>query len=224
MLKKILGPISILLMASLAFGCSQTPDSTTSVDEVSQAEPATDVPTDTSVPTNTPIPPTDTPIPATDTPLPTETPTDTPTPSITPTFSPQTLNFPAGAPVKIGTLFWETHEIGIDSLRGVELAVSDFGGEISGHPIELLSYDEECSELAGQRGSQFLALDDSVVGVIGTTCSRAALIAAKAISDKGKVMISPSNSSPEYTAPETHQGGYFRTFPNDIQALSATTQ
>ena len=126
--------------------------------------------------------------------------------------------------MKIGTLLWETHEIGMDALRGVELAVSDFGGEILGHPVELLSFDEECNELAGQRGSQILALDDSVVGVIGTTCSRAAVIAAKAISDKGKVMISPANSSPEYTAPDTHEDGYLRTYPNDIQALSAIAQ
>lgn len=229
MLKRIIILISIFFLVPLAFGCSQAPapESTIIVVEVSQPEPSTDVPTElptqTSIPTNTSVPPTETQVPATDTPVPTETPTDTLTPSITPTFSPQTLNFPADAPVKIGTLLWETHEIGIDALRGIELALSDFGGEILGHPIELLSYDEECSELAGQRGSQILALDDSVVGVIGTSCSRAALIAAKAISDKGKIMISPSNSNPEYTAPDSHEEGYFRTYPNDIQALSAVT-
>ena len=230
MLNKILALISILLLAYMTFGCSQTPspESAAPVEQVSQSQPATEVPTGiptyTSVPTDTIVPPTDTPVPPTNTPLPTNTPTETLTPSITPTFSPQTLNFPAGAAVKIGTLLWESNEIGVDSLRGIELAVRDFGGEILSHPIELLSYDEECNELAGQRGSQLLALDDTVVGVIGTTCSRAALIAAKAISDKGKVIISPSNSNPEYTAPDSHQGGYFRTFPNDIQALNATTQ
>jgi branched-chain amino acid transport system substrate-binding protein len=226
MQKKALPLLIAFVVTLLFFGCSPTTNTpmATPVEQVSESETVIQAPTNTSVPTDTPIPPTETPPPPTNTPLPTDTPTETLTPSITPTFSPQTLSFSPGAPVRIGTLLWETNPIGIDSLRGVEIALSDFGGEILGHPIELLSYDEECNEVAGQRGAQILALDDSVVGVIGTTCSRAALIAAKAVSDKGKVMISPSNSNPEYTAPESHESGYFRTYPNDIQALKATTQ
>jgi branched-chain amino acid transport system substrate-binding protein len=226
MLKKVFTLIIFLLLLLLTFGCSQPPPTQliSPVQQVSEPENSTQAPTNTSLPTDTLIPATYTPLPPTNTQLPTDTPTETLTPSITPTFSPQTLNFPPGAPVRIGTLLWESNPIGVDSLRGVEIAVSDFGGEILGHPIELLGYDEECNELAGQRGSQILALDDSVIGVIGTTCSRAALVAAKAVSDKGKVMISPSNSSPEYTAPDSRENGYFRTYPNDIQALNAIAQ
>ncbi len=216
----------IFVLASLIFGCGQptTSPETKPVDQFSGPESATRVPTEPPEPTATPIPPTDTPLPPTDTPLPTDTSTEIPSPTITPTFSPMTLTLPPGAPVKIGTLLWMTNPIGIDSLRGVEIALNDFGGEILGHKVELLSYDDECSQLAGQRGSQILALDDTVVGIIGTSCSRASLVAAKVISDKGKVMISPSNTGPEFTAPDSHESGYFRTSPNDIQALVAISR
>jgi branched-chain amino acid transport system substrate-binding protein len=180
---------------------------------------------ETPIPTETVVPPTDTPIP-TETPIP--TPTDTPaptnTPTITPTFSPDTLSFAPGEPLKIGYLLWETNALGIDSLRGAEIALSDFGGEIYGHPIELTGFDSECNELAAQRGAQILIQDDSVVGILGTTCSGGALRAAPIVSDGNRVMISPSNSSPELTAPDSRAAGYFRTSPNDLYQVKAAAQ
>src|SRR5690554_2688642 len=35
--------------------------------------------------------------------------------------------------------------LGIDSRRGIELAIADFGGEILGHPIELIGEDTGCT-------------------------------------------------------------------------------
>ncbi len=182
-------------------------------------------PTFTPAPTETSIPPTETPIP-TDTPVPTNTPTptDTNTPTITPTFSDATLIFPPGTPIRIGYLLWETNPIGIDTLRAIEIAITDIGGELYGHPIDLIGFDAECNELGAQRGAQILVRDDSIVGVIGTTCSKGALRAAPIISDGNRVMISSTNTSPELTDPDTRAEGFFRTAPNDLNQVVAMAQ
>src|SRR5574341_444025 len=182
-------------------------------------------PTETPAASDTPLPPTDTPIP-TGTPTPTITapPPPTKTPTITPTFSPKTLTFGAGEPLKIGYLLWETNPIGVDSQRGIELAIRAYGGALSGHPIQLVGFDEQCNERGGQRGAQLLARDDTVVGVIGTSCSRSALRAAPIVSNAGKVLISPSNTSPQLTAPDSRAAGFFRTAPNDISQVNAVAQ
>ncbi len=236
-MKKIL--ILILVTLFLLNACSQTSekppspgqsDSPSDITNLPQQSPdptKTDVPpTDTAVPTETPAPthtntavPSVTPVPThTNTPIPTNTPT------VTPTFSPHTLSFAPGEPLKIGYLLWETHPFGIDTLRGIEIAISDFGGEILGHPIELTGFNSECNELAAQRGAQILIQDDSVIGILGTTCSGGALRAAPIVTDGSRVLISPSNSSPELTAPDSHAVGYFRTAPNDIFQVKAAAQ
>ena len=49
----------------------------------------------------------------------------------------------------------------------------------------------------GQAGATKLAADPSIVAVIGTSCSSAALgVADKILSDKGMLLISPSNTNP----------------------------
>jgi len=78
--------------------------------------------------------------------------------------------------------------------------------------------------LAAQRGAQILVQDDSVIGILGTTCSGGALRAAPIVSDGNRVMISPSNSSPELTAPDFRAAGYFRTSPNDLYQVKAAAQ
>ena len=197
----------IILISLVISGCG------TSLEEQASTAAATSkptiAPTSTTIQTSTPMPT------STPTPIPTETPT------VTPTFSPETLNLPAGAPLNIGYLLWETNMIGIDSKRGIEIAVSDFGGEISGHPIELIGANSECNAFAAQQGSRILMQDETIIGVIGTTCSLGGLEAAPIVSDNNRVIISPSNSSPELTAPETHSAGYFRTGPNDLFQLKA---
>ena len=172
------------------------------------------------------LPPIDTALPPTSPPAPTltSTPSPTETPTITPTFSPQTLVFLPGEPLRIGYLLWETNPIGLDSKRGIEIAIQDFGGELFGHSIELVGYDDECNELAGQRGAQLLALDDTVVGILGTTCSSSALRAVPIVSDAGKIILSPSTTNPDFTAADSHSPGFFRTAPNDISQVNAVAQ
>jgi branched-chain amino acid transport system substrate-binding protein len=175
--------------------------------------------TSTPLPSNTPIPsPTST---STFTPTATltATPTITLTPTITPTLSANTLTIAPGDPIRIGYLLAESIDIGIDSKRAVEIAIDGIGAELLGHPIELFGFDTQCNKLAGQRGAKLIVAEADILGVIGTTCSAAALTAVKELSTAGIVMISPSNSHPQLTAPESHEPVYLRTYPNDtVQA------
>ena len=106
--------------------------------------------------------------------------------------------------------------LGEDSRNGIEIAIDDVGGELLGHPIELVGEDSLCSPEGGQAAAQKIAADESIIGVIGTNCSSAAKVAAPVISDAGMVMISPSNTAPYLTDPETHSPGYLRTAHNDL--------
>lgn len=211
--------IGIILITGCQTSGGEVLTTTTAVVAEEQSPSKTPQPTKTTPATNTPIPPTST---LTATQSPTPSPTNTPT--ITPTFSPDTLVFPPGEPIKIGYLLWETNPIGLDAKRGIEIAIQDFGGELLGHPIELVGYDDECNQLAGQRGAQMLALDDAIIAIIGSSCSSAAMRAAPIVSNASKVLISPSATHPDLTATDSHAAGFFRTAPSDINQFKAVAQ
>ena len=211
--------ISFILFCILLSACGPSPEELATTSAAQTAAAVTDTPGSTSTPEPTIPPPTDTPIPTE-----TNTPSPTYTPTIRPTFSPETLIIPVNSPIRIAYLLWENNPVGIDSIRGIEIAISEFGGAILGHPIELIGYDSECQPFAAMRGSQILMQDETILGVIGTSCSVAGLQAAPIISDNHRVMISPSNSSPELTASDTHAAGYFRTAPNDLVQIEAAAQ
>lgn len=103
---------------------------------------------------------------------------------------------------------------GIDALRGVQIAIDD-AGNVLGHSIELVQEDEQCSEQGGKDAATRLAADPKIIGVIGATCTSAALASAKILSDSGFVMISPSSTAPSLTDPATHQVGFLRSIFND---------
>ena len=112
--------------------------------------------------------------------------------------------------------------LGIPNQRGIELAIEDFGA-IKGHNVNLgTGLDDLCSADGGQAAAQTIVADEQVVGVIGTSCSGAAVAAAPLISAAGMVMISPSNTSPALTsdlqgnAGTDWQEGYYRTAHNDL--------
>ena len=105
--------------------------------------------------------------------------------------------------------------LGIDSRRGVEIAVEDKGGEILGHPIELTGEDTGCNAEGGQAAAQKLVADPTIVAIIGTSCSSEARVAAPIITDAGMTMVSASNTAPDLTAEGTHVAGYLRTAHND---------
>jgi branched-chain amino acid transport system substrate-binding protein len=136
------------------------------------------------------------------------------------------LTVASGEPIKIGTLLsitGESRSLGIDSQRGVVLAVDNLDGKLDGKPgqlmghnVELVNTDETCSKEGGQSGATKLAADPKLLSVIGTSCSSAALGVADTIfSKKGTLLISPSNTSPALTAEGQHQPFYLRTAHND---------
>lgn len=132
----------------------------------------------------------------------------------------------AGAPITLGTLLaisGATASLGQDSQNGVRLAIDNLDGtldakdgQLLGHDISLQNEDDLCSAEGGQAGATALAAVPNILAVIGTSCSSAALgVADTILSDKGILLISPSNTNPGLTSEEAHQPFYLRTAHND---------
>ena len=114
-------------------------------------------------------------------------------------------------------------QLGTDQVRGIELAIKDFGGEINGHPINLGTVEDDlCNAEGGTAGAQAIIAQPNVIGTVGTTCSGAGVPASQIISAAGQILISGSNTSPALTsdlegnAGTAWQPGYFRTAHNDL--------
>ena len=130
----------------------------------------------------------------------------------------------ADDPIVLGAMLsvsGATSFYGEDSLGGIELAIIGRDGMLLGREIELVVEDSLCSAEGGQAAAQRVAADETIVGVIGTTCSGAAQGAMPIISEAGMLMISSSNTSPSLTNDDTDAGGtylpgYFRTAHNDL--------
>jgi len=141
------------------------------------------------------------------------------------------VTYGPGEPIKIATILTisgDTAELGQDSQRGVQLAVDYLdgkldgkAGQLEGHPVSLQHQDGGCSAEGGQAAATRVAADPTILAVIGTSCSSEALgVADKILSEKGMLLISPSNTSPQLTAEGSHQPFYLRTAHNDkIQGL-----
>ena len=106
--------------------------------------------------------------------------------------------------------------------RATRLAVEDYG-QIHGFDVDVgASLDDLCSNDGGQAAAQAIVADEDVVGVIGTSCSGAAVAAAPLITDAGMVLISGGNTSPALTSDlagtpgENYSAGYYRTAHNDL--------
>jgi branched-chain amino acid transport system substrate-binding protein len=104
--------------------------------------------------------------------------------------------------------------LGVDELRGVQIALN-LRGPALGHAVELSNEDSMCSPEGGEAAASAIVADPTVAAVIGTSCSSAAGTAAPIISDSGLSMVSPSNTAPFLTAPDTHTSGYLRVAEND---------
>ncbi len=113
--------------------------------------------------------------------------------------------------------------LGQDSQNGAVLA-GDYldgtfdgkDGQVLGHDITWTHEDELCTAEGGQAGGTALAADPSIVAVIGTSCSSAALgVADTIMSEKGILLFSSSNTNPALTSEEAHQPFYARTAHND---------
>ena len=124
-----------------------------------------------------------------------------------------------GDPVRIGyalVIAGPNETLGVDSRRGIEIAIDDHDGTLLGHPIELVGEDSMCSAEGGQTAATKLVSDPSLLGIIGTNCSSAGVPASKIVSDAGMVLISPSNTAPSLTDPDqAWNPGYLRSCHND---------
>jgi branched-chain amino acid transport system substrate-binding protein len=112
--------------------------------------------------------------------------------------------------------------LGIPIQRATRLAIDDYG-QIAGHDVTIgTGLDDLCSNEGGQAAAQTIVSDEQVVGVIGTSCSGAAVAASPLISDAGMAMISPANTSPSLTSDlegnpgDAYHEGYYRTAHNDL--------
>ena len=109
--------------------------------------------------------------------------------------------------------------------NAIELAVRDTG-DVLGRKVELGEpIDSMCSGAGGKAGAlQITADPQRIVGVLGTSCSGAAVTASPLLSGAGLVMISPLNESPGLTsdlsgnAGSDFYPGYFRTANNSLNS------
>jgi len=79
------------------------------------------------------------------------------------------------------------------------------------------SLDDLCSNDGGQAAAQQIVADEDVVGVVGTSCSGAAVAAVPLITAAGMVIISGGNTSPALTSDLAGNPG-----PNFRRGLSMT--
>ena len=120
--------------------------------------------------------------------------------------------------------------LGLPNQRAVEFAIEHIG-QIRGFDVDMgTGLDDLCSADGGQAAAQIIVADEDVVGVIGTSCSGAAVAAAPLITDAGMVLISASNTSPALTsdlagnAGPNYSVGYYRTAHNDLYQGAAMAQ
>ena len=131
----------------------------------------------------------------------------------------------AGAAIQIRSLNAITGDVaflGLPLERSVVLAIEDYG-PIHGFEVDLgTGLDDLCSNDGGQAAAQIIVADEDVLGVIGTSCSGAAVAAAPLITDAGMVLISGGATSPALTsnlagvAGENYNVGFYRTAHNDL--------
>ncbi|HYM52734.1 MAG TPA: branched-chain amino acid ABC transporter substrate-binding protein [Candidatus Dormibacteraeota bacterium] len=136
----------------------------------------------------------------------------------------------AGDPIRLASalsIVGDTAALGNDANFGIEVAIDD-RGEVFGRTVDLVKEDAGCGEAEdGQTAAQAIVADQSIVGVIGTTCSRTAVPAMPVLAEAGLVMISPSNTAPSLTNPDNADFGgpfYFRTAYNDQVQGAAVAQ
>lgn len=126
-------------------------------------------------------------------------------------------------PIKIGVLqalSGKVAPLGLEQIRGIDLAIDKRHGQLLGHSIYLQTEDAGCTGEGGANAALKIIADPQAVAILGTTCSGEAASASKFMSDAGLTMISGNNSAPYLTAiagkrAPNWQPGYFRTSPNE---------
>src|SRR5690625_1289844 len=124
-------------------------------------------------------------------------------------------------PLKIGTLLPETGNLaflGPPEFAGVDLAIKEINeaGGVLGHNVEVTHTDSSDAENAAvtQQSTDDL-LAEGVAGIVGAASSGVSFTVIDKIVDSGTVMISPANTSPDFTTYDDDDL-YFRTAPSDV--------
>lgn len=140
------------------------------------------------------------------------------------------VEIPPGQPIEIRTMqsLWDDEPETTPVLRGVRLAIEKYG-PIQGREVALgTPIDAGCTEGGGLAAAQSVAAEPQVVGVVGTTCSVAAIAGMPLLSEAGLSMVSPGNTAPSLTSDlqgnrgENSHPGYYRVPNNDLyEALAA---
>lgn len=128
-----------------------------------------------------------------------------------------------GDPIKLASLQVLSGDIahaGIEHVQSVELAITERGDQLLGHPIVLQREDSKCSPEGGANAALKVVADPQVLAIVGPLCSGAAVTAGEVMSEAGLVMLSGANTAPSLTSIGGERGadwqpGYFRTTHND---------
>ena len=136
------------------------------------------------------------------------------------------------APVNIGviqSLSGEVALLGLEQMRGLELALEMRDHALLGHAVALEVEDTGCRAEGGAIAALKIVSNPSTVAIFGTTCSADAASAAEVMAEAGLAMISGNNSAPFLTSIAGKQAphwqpGYFRTAGNEEHAGPAAAR
>jgi branched-chain amino acid transport system substrate-binding protein len=133
---------------------------------------------------------------------------------------------PEGEPLHIafwGVLTGADSSLGIDSQRGVEIALQD-RPEVLGRTVEMTPQDGLCTPEGGNTAASRIASDTTIVGAIGSTCSDETVGGIELLTNAGLTTISPAATRPALTY-ETRTDaydGFLRTAHSDaVQGAEA---
>jgi branched-chain amino acid transport system substrate-binding protein len=132
------------------------------------------------------------------------------------------VKIPKGAPIQIGgmwVLSGPDTALGVDEQRGVQVAFKDVGDQVLGHPLKLVSEDDQCNAEGGQTAATKLASNPQIVVVLGPACSSVATPGAPILWQQGIVDICTACTAPALTASDRkpEYDGFARTVFSDSE-------
>lgn len=135
------------------------------------------------------------------------------------------VEIPEGEPVRIAvnvvTSGAGVDVYGLTELRGAEIAVEDYGGQILGHDIEIVQNDTLCNAEGGQTVANKTVSDETILAVMGHTCSSSCEPAAPVYEDAHLTMISPSCTAGGLTAEDAVRAFMRTAFNDNFQGRAA---